>query len=715
MCYYCDGQKVFKKNYSKEGLTLKTLKARILSIVLLCSIAAVMVCGGISIRDAIQTTSDNSQVIISNATEEAAGNMNQTLELIAQSVDTFASICIEEIDDFQAFQTDADYVENYTNALLPVARKFGQNTSGALTCYVRYNPEFTEPDSGIFLSRPDMDSDFEMLTPTDFSIYDPTDLEHVGWYYIPVNNGKPTWMDPYLNANINTYMISYVVPIYIDDVSVGIVGMDIDFTLLQELIDEVSVYNTGYAFLTSSENTVLYHNDLENGTDLKSATDAGQKAVNKILDGEEGKIQAYTYKKQNKFLAYKNLINGMKMAVSVPEKQIKKDTYSMVWHIVIAEIISFILVAIVGLVFSFRIAKPLKAITEIVEKTANLKLERDRKMDSLCKNKDETGGIARAVDQMQEKLRAIVGDIQSSSQQIEESAKKLTDLTLSVHDVCNDNSATTQELAASMEETAATTETIYQNVVHVNENAEEIAGLSKSGVEVADEVKERATGMTAITQEATRKTREMCDTMISKTHEALEQVKAVEKINEMTAAITDISSQTNLLALNASIEAARAGEAGKGFAVVATEIGNLANQTLDTVNHITEIVKEVNLAVGHMAKCLEESTQFLQDTVLDDYSEFQKVSGQYTEDARIFEDSMTHIKEAVTSLSSTMKGITEALSGINTTVNEAAGGVSDIAEKSVVLEGEISDARMAVEEDQKSVERLNDVISRFRL
>ena len=26
-----------------------------------------------------------------------------------------------------------------------------------------------------------------MLTPTDFSVYDPTDLEHVGWYYIPVH------------------------------------------------------------------------------------------------------------------------------------------------------------------------------------------------------------------------------------------------------------------------------------------------------------------------------------------------------------------------------------------------------------------------------------------------------------------------------------------------------------------------------------------------
>lgn len=697
------------------GVTLKTLKARILSIVLLCSVAVVVVCGGISIRNAVQTAEDNSQIIIRNTAKEAAGNMDTTLELISQSVDTFASICMEELDDFEKFQQDAEYVAAYTDNLMPVAKQFASNTSGAMTCYIRYNPEFTEPDSGIFLTRSDRESAFEASTPTDFSIYDPTDLEHVGWYYIPVNNGKPTWMDPYYNANVDIYMISYVVPLYIDGVSVGIVGMDIDFSMLEEIVNDVNVYDTGYAFLTSSANSVLYHQDLESGTDLGMVADTDLKAVGQILNGEEGTIQSYTYQKADKYLIYKTLLNGMKMAVSVEKKEVDKDTSDMVRHMAIAEGIAFIIVAIIGFIFSLRIANPLKTITDIVGETAELKLNRNTKMDMLCRNKDETGGIARAVDQMQTELRTIVEDIQSSSMQIEGSSRKLTELTLSVHDVCNDNSATTQELAASMEETAATTEIIYQNVVHVNENAAEIAGLSKTGVEEADGVKERAARMYVITQGAIQRTREMCDNMIAKTNEALKLVQEVENINEMTAAITDISSQTNLLALNASIEAARAGEAGRGFAVVASEIGNLANQTLGTVNNITEIVKEVNFAVDHIAGCLEESTTFLQNTVLSDYNEFQSVSEQYKQDATIFEDSMTHIGEAVSSLSTTMSSIKDSLSGINTTVNETASGISDIAEKSVLLEEEIAGAQTAVVEDQKSVAKLNDVISKFQL
>ena len=60
---------------------------------------------------------------------------------------------------------------------------------------------------------------------------------------------------------------------------------------------------------------------------------------------------------------------------------------------------------------------------------------------------------------------------------------------------------------------------------------------------------------------------------------AIEESKSVDKVNDLTMDILNISSQTNLLALNASIEAARAGEAGKGFAVVADQIRNLAEQS----------------------------------------------------------------------------------------------------------------------------------------
>lgn len=67
----------------------------------------------------------------------------------------------------------------------------------------------------------------------------------------------------------------------------------------------------------------------------------------------------------------------------------------------------------------------------------------------------------------------------------------------------------------------------------------------------------------------------------------------IRKIDEITAAIKDISDQTNLLALNAAIEAARVGEAGRGFAVVAEEIRKLADQSRAGADNIAQVIKSI--------------------------------------------------------------------------------------------------------------------------
>ena len=83
--------------------------------------------------------------------------------------------------------------------------------------------------------------------------------------------------------------------------------------------------------------------------------------------------------------------------------------------------------------------------------------------------------------------------------------------------------------------------------------------------------------------------------------------EAVQEIGVTLNLINDISSSTNLLALNASIEAARAGEAGKGFAVVATEVGNLANNTQESLKDVRAVIERVQQNVVEITAQVEEN------------------------------------------------------------------------------------------------------------
>ena len=78
--------------------------------------------------------------------------------------------------------------------------------------------------------------------------------------------------------------------------------------------------------------------------------------------------------------------------------------------------------------------------------------------------KDETGAMARAVQQMRSKLRAMVALIDQAGIKMGDNVTGLTVNMSEVNDICNNNSATTEELAAAMEEAASATDTVNQTI-----------------------------------------------------------------------------------------------------------------------------------------------------------------------------------------------------------------------------------------------------------
>lgn len=633
-----------------------------------------------------------------------------------QSVDTLSDIAMDQLD-FSQFQNNDPYVTKYTDGLLNNFYKFSEHTDGAICSYIRYNPDFTNPTSGIFLTRPDTKSEFDSVVPTDFSMYEKDDLAHVGWYYIPVENKAPIWMDPYLNENINVYMISYVVPLYENGTSVGILGMDIDFSQITDYADKATVFETGYAFILNSEGNVLYHKDLEVGTDLSEYNEGELAAIKNFVTNSEnrGSTLEYSYNGTDKYLAFTELDNGMKLVLTAPLKEIKADANALAAKILSFLVGGIIISIILGIIISGTIATPIKKITAVIRQTSQLNFQENPEVEKLLKKKDETGLMAHAVEEMQRALRELVGEMEQVKNNILGNISLLDDVMKENNSISEDNSATTEELAAGMEETTASATMIVENINAIQNNVSDIQLLSEKEQESSEEVMARARKLRDDTIVSSDKTMEIYASMKERTEEAIEKSKVVAKIDELTNNIREISSQTNLLALNANIEAARAGDAGRGFAVVATEIGTLANQTFETVDGINKIVVEVNEAVDNMTECIRVIMNFLDETVVADYGSFRQVGEKYEEDAGTFNQSMKQIYSEIAELNTKINDIAETIENVNITITESTEGVNLIAEKSTEAVSKTMQGYDHLRESEENLEILKGIIERFEV
>ncbi len=471
---------------------------------------------------------------------------------------------------------------------------------------------------------------------------------------------------------------------------------------------------SSYAYMVSPDGTMLYH-PTESKVGVPVENEVIKDVIAKIKAGTtpEPEVVGYEFDGKVKYASYYVLFTNDVIVISADEEEVLSGIKTMMVHSGEGMLVVMILLAVVIFIVTGIMMNPLKKITILINEMEELKFVSHPWNRKLKKGKDECGAMANAVSAMRDSLRSVIRDVSNASAHLNEIVHTLQATTSEVNDSCTDNSATTEELAAGMQETTATTQTLVSSIEDMKEGSNDIQRMSIEGEELSNEIEERAAKLKKSATESVKLARDMFASLQKNSAKAIEEARAVEKINELTEVIMRISSQTSLLALNASIEAARAGEAGKGFAVVATEIGNLANQTSETVADINNIVAEVNMVVRDMGTTLNDTTQFMENQVVPDYQAFYDVSNQYNDDSVAVKKSMTSIQESVVQLNETILLVTDGLEGISKTINESAIGVSDIAEKTASVVNRMGENMEMVAGCQNEADKLKGIAARF--
>lgn len=613
---------------------MRSIRSKITALVIAVAGAGCFVLGGFSIKISQDALERDTKKLLATSCNQTAAEINAYLDTVAQSVDTAAEYAVNSVGDLAKFKSDSAYVTEFTKGYENYFITAASHTSGAIAAYIRYNPDFTEPTSGLFLTRNSTSEAFQSVTPTDFSVYDKNDAAHVGWYYTPVNNGAPLWMAPYLNENIGVYMISYVVPLTVNGENLGVVGMDIDFTLIEQMAESSHEYETISSFILNKNNEVMYHKTLEYGSTLDSAnTDGGLTGLITALGDASYSGDSINISSEGvgKKAVYSSLNNGMELVLTVNNSEINGQRNTIIFASIVIEVIVVAIGTVLAMIITANMTKPIMKLSSAAEKIA------DGELDVEVENggNDEIGALSRSFSKTSERLKSYVSCISEITDVLNEIADGNLDFSLS-GDYAGEFAkikAALENISGSLSETMSDIRCASEQVASGSEQvASGAQALSQSSSDQASSILELTDAVSALNEkiltnsESVRAAFEASGKAASGMKEssgnmsrmmtAMNEINdASEQINHIVKTVDGIATQTNILAINAAIEAARAGEAGKGFSVVAGEIQSLASKTAEATKEIADLVKNVIERVSHGTEAAESTEKSLESVV----------------------------------------------------------------------------------------------------
>lgn len=382
---------------------MKSIQTKIILLILLAMAISSMISGGIGIFRIQEAIDVESVEIMNLLCGEKAQELNSILGKIEQSTKILSEYVVDNYKDEQVLAHDMEGFRSYVSELDALGMTVASETDGAVAVYVRFCPELTNSNEGFFRVKNTDTGDFDsfpLTDLTDLSKYDRDDVETIGWYLIPIEEGKPVWIEPYDNQNTGVYMISYVLPIYKEHKLLGIVGMDINFNNMMNECDNIKIYKTGGAFLTDHSFHIVHSKNFARGTQISSLSEDLAEAKETDISRTDA-LYEYTVNGVKKRVAFRELENGMYLAVTAPASEIDSTKNRLVVQIAIMSLLIIIIFLMIAREMAKSIVRPLKELNEAAKKIANGNL--DVSFD--CKSKDEVGMLSESLMETARQLK----------------------------------------------------------------------------------------------------------------------------------------------------------------------------------------------------------------------------------------------------------------------------------------------------------------------
>ena len=215
---------------------------------------------------------------------------------------------------------------------------------------------------------------------------------------------------------------------------------------------------------------------------------------------------------------------------------------------------------------------------------------------------------AKEAEQLVDAINVTGGKLQENCAQSSERIGGMQDINASLDGNVEELKKGSEEIMQGTKDVDTSCEEVHA-CIQVTEN--QIGALNEEVKKVEVVLGENKTNIGEMDTQMEKVKREVADVnnVFAHLNEQMEQIVAV------TEQLTSIAASTKMLALNASIEAARAGDSGAGFAVVASKVQELALDSSNCSDRVSEIVNQMKEQIAVTTEQIVESTNAIEGSI----------------------------------------------------------------------------------------------------
>lgn len=551
------------------------------------------------------------------------------------------------------------------------------------------------------------------------------------WYKTTKSQNKETlWQDAYEDIATGKTVVTATKSIYDNNGNfVGVAGIDIDISNIADIFKTTKIGKKGDIYLLDRTGIIIASKNPDvlgknlNPNRVKSNEDIKEEEIENLYTNKEevnwmkevmdGKKDLHRGKILNtdKYIYYMtNKKSGWKLVGHIDKSEVFSDTMDI---IKIFGLIAFAIIIIAGIVAGTMSRK----ITKSLEKLKSAMISAEKGEFNIIRNiktDDEIEELANSFNIMIKNISELIKDVKNSSNIVFKSSNSLSEITEQTADATDEVASSIEQIASSAGDQARdmdkgiqeinilskTIEKVTYSTDNMNLIANETNNLSSKGLDTVHLLNERSKA----NNQSSKKINEII----------LEVDKSSNEISTITETISQISEQTNLLALNAAIEAARAGEHGKGFSVVAEEVRKLAEQSSLAAKRVKELIYGIQYKSQSAVKAMDEGKIIINEQNMA-LKETNHIFNEITHSIEKLIDYVKEVRDYTIEIDSKKDGITNIMSNLAAISQETSASsqqVSAAGEEQMASIQEVSNHAKSLRDLAANLERL---INKFKL